>query len=822
VAHVVRNRLQSKSGEFGDTSSIPAIVLGRNQFEAWSPDNRERTGKASSKSDAYKSAAAVTDDVFSGKTPDPTGGATYFYSPKDQAAKRRPPPAFAGYPSHGAIGDHQFYSKEGPTPGFQMAGDPEATANRFGFSANGERVAPAAPPPAVSGDDAEAMARRFGFTVHGDVIPKQLLPGSMQPPTETATPADVALAAQRGLPAQVAGSVPIAGPALNWALAAGSAARPRVGETEPSFWNRLSQRQDEQRRADALFAQANPLASTAANVAGSLATLPLAATTAPGRWMLGMEGSSLGSRLYGGAFGGASINALDAALRGQNPVPAAIEGGAGGFLGPLAGEGARGVTSAAAGRYYPQSGPLAGTNRLAIDKLTNALEAETPASLAESRARMGPAGFLADINPGMTDLAGGIADTPGPGKAIVREAYRQRAAEAADRIEGAVTKAMGPPSNIVEQNQFLTEARKAAADPLYQQFRDMKVEPTPEIKALMPRLEASGAFDAAEKLSGITGEPVNRNFFTGGPQKAFPTTQSWDYVKRGLDSKIDQAYAGGDKTLARSLIGLKQNVIDEIEKTPAGQVWKQARGEFADRSALIDQITRGHDDFLGSRSGLTVDELREELKGLRGPELQARIQGARAAISDAMGDTINGDTTTRNKLLARNNQAKLRLLMGDDKANELIDSLQQERFLSAQDQNVRGGTQTTPKKERVNALQRQPLEPWWSLDLTKPTSYLPGVNRLLQAIEPTRVLEGSRAQSYDVARNALAHVLVQPGRPQTIDQYINALYGEMQRRGRVDQVAGKVGKAVSAVAVGSAPYVVRRNLENRLQDAPPQ
>jgi hypothetical protein len=115
IAHVIRNRLNTQTGEFGDNTSIPAIVLGRNAFEAWSGDNRARTARASSKSDAYKGAASIVDDVFSGNRPDPTNGATYFYSPKDQAALHRPAPLLARtMPSHGAIGDHVFYSAQGP------------------------------------------------------------------------------------------------------------------------------------------------------------------------------------------------------------------------------------------------------------------------------------------------------------------------------------------------------------------------------------------------------------------------------------------------------------------------------------------------------------------------------------------------------------------------------------------------------------------------------------------------------------------------------------------------------------------------------------
>jgi hypothetical protein len=867
VAHVILNRVNK--GGYGKTPSD--VVLQRGQFEPWQTRRGELAG-ISKRSQEYRDTGEIVDNAVNGTVSDPTGGMTHFLDPAIVRKRTGRLPDWAS--GHGLqIGDHTFFAPEGRAapldainkaigakdePLHVMAYDTPGSAGaqsvleKYGLGGTAGDETPPVPNArkapdgewylndpvrpgkylrvknapgdrtsenASSGDHA-AVLDSYGL---GDgSVPKQPLPASMQPPVESATPADVARAGERGLPAQLVGSVPIIGPAINQALAGGSALRPRQGETEPSFLKRWSERSEEQRRADALYAQTYPSASAGANIAGSLATLPLAATTAPGRWMLGMEGSSLGSRIYGGAFGGASINALDAALRGNNPSSAALEGGIGGLAGPIVGEGASGLLSTAGNALRGRSGALANVPRVGIDMLTGALQGETSASLAEARRRMGPAGFLADVNTGMTDLAGGIADTPGPGKEIIREAYRQRAGDAAGRIDAAITRAMGPATNIVEHNQFLTEARKAASDPLYQQFRNMQVAPTPEIKALIPRLKEAGAFDQAKRLSGIAGESVNEDFLTGKYEKAnewgasgdpekvaSPTTQSWDYVKRGLDSKIDQAYAGGDKTLARSLIGLKQNMIDEIEKTPAGQVWKQARGEFADRSALIDQIERGHDDFLGSRSGLTVDELREELRGLSGPELMARMQGGRAAIANAMGDTINGDTTTRNRLLARNNQAKLRLLLGDDRANELIDNLQSERFLSAQDQNVRGGSQTAPKGERVRALQPSPLPPY-NPSLVEPLSLIPPHFR--EMLRPSTVIEGARSQQYENARRALAPILVEQSRPQTIDRYLQALYDEVARRGRVAEVAGKTGRALSGVAVGSAPYVMRRNL----------
>jgi hypothetical protein len=69
---------------------------------------------------------------------------------------------------------------------------------------------------------------------------------------------------------------------------------------------------------------------------------------------------------------------------------------------------------------------------------------------------------------------------------------------------------------------------------------------------------------------------------------------------------------------------------------------------------------------------------------------------------------------------------------------ERIPIRQSER--AAQDQNVRGGTQTTPKKERVNALLPTPLPPY-NPSLVEPL--IPPQAR--EALRPTTIIEGSRA-----------------------------------------------------------------------------
>jgi hypothetical protein len=803
VAHVIMNRL--KDGRWGDTPS--SVVLARNQFEPWSTRARELIA-IKPESDRYKKVASVVDDVLAGKIPDPTGGATHFLEP-DIVRRRRGGslPDWASGPGL-RIADHVFYKPDDTTGTFGQATDPMAAID----AAIGAK--PAATSAASSAAAPGSLFRGAGFDVPAvqsaspapsGAAPAAAKPGSMfeaagfKLPTETS--AEPTGAAPAVLPVKIgpasynvaseaeklakfgagSGSVvegmPIVGPlAQKGAAAINAAIDPLMGRGgDLPYGERYAKNLEIMRRSREIQRGEHPILSTVGNVAGAGAlTAPLATAPIIGR-ALGTVGSTLGARVYGGLAGGTAIGATDAALRGEDPTTGAILGG-------VAGVG---------------------------EWLANAMANETPASIAAARARMGPTGFAADINPSMTELAAGMAArAEPPASAQIGEAYRLRQAQQTQVIDQAVTRAMGPRTNILDARNMITADRRAAADPLYEQWRNTQVYPTPELKAMIPRLEAAGAFNQAEHLSGISGEPITRNFFTSGPRKEYPTTQTWDYVKRGLDSKIDQAYAGGDRTTARELVGLRGQLINEIERTPAGQVWRQARQEFAEHSQLLDQITAGQDTFIGGRSGVRADELREELRGLSHPELAARIQGARDAVTQAMGSAQNGDTTLRNRLLATNNQEKLRLLLGDQPANNLISTLRQQEFLGEQARyvNPRAGSPTAGRMQAAGALEAPPMG-HWDPSLSRPLSWVPPA--WVDALRPSTVIQGGRNASYAGARQQIAPALLTPeGRP--MDAFLRAIQAETAGRALSAGRGAAAGRAGTLAITGPGSEELRK------------
>lgn len=815
VAHVVLNRLST--GRYGKTATD--VVHARAAFEPWAKRPRELLA-INPEAPEYQRAAAVVDGVLGGSVPDPTGGATHFYSPRDQATLGRKPPAWAR--GNGVqVGGHAFYAPEGaaPPPGADDVLAAWAGSHGGGVPANTVKTVPVAAQPGTDEElfndwtrtgpvvipqaEADRRAREFGGGPKGR--------GAQLPPVVDmpirGTPEVQALANVRGYPGQVVQGVPVAGPLIDMATAAGAAMLPSKagvplkGSDDPaSFSDRFVSNFEDAKRADQFFAQTHPVGSKIAQATGTVGSMVPFGMTALGSRALGMTGTSLGSRIYQGMGGGGAIAGLDATLRGDDLEgigKQTLFGAAGGAVGPIAGDAVARGASSLLNRAYPRPGPLGDVNRVGREMLSGAIEGETPASIAAARARMGQAGYLADLNPAMTDLAGGIADTPGPGKAIVREAFRQRATQTPDRIENALTTSFGPRTNVLDTMRSMRAARSAQADPLYDAWRDTQVHPTPELKALMPRLEAADVISLARSKAAKEGLPFDQSFFTPGPQKAYPTAQSWDYVKRGLDSKIATAQRAGDNDEVRVLSGIRGDLIHAIDNHPnpdVAGVWQQARQVYAHHSSLMDQLELGQHTF---SNNYRAEDLADELRGLSKPELQARIQGARDAVEKVLGDTVRGDTNARNMLLARNSQDKLRLMLGN-RADPLLHSLESEAYLRGQTENVIGGSQTAPKTARINALQPPPAGQW-NPSITSPLSLIPP--SWIDAIRPSTILEGSRADRYAGALRQMAPVLTTQRGP-GFDALISDLMREQAIAQRSAMVGGRLGRGATGATTG--------------------
>lgn len=626
--------------------------------------------------------------------------------------------------------------------------------------------------------------------------------------------AEPRLDAGSGFQGRMVSSVPIVGPLFDKATAAtGSLIQGLFNDPKFSgttFGQRYLANLAMQDQKNEEYAKENPVRALTADVVGpSMAMAPMAQTTLGGR-LLGLVGGSLGAKAYQGAAGAASIAAADQALKGNNPLNQGFFGpvplsAAGGMFAPALGEGVVKAGSKLLDWMPRTVGDLKGVNSVGRSIIVNALEGETPASIAEAKNTFGKSGLLSDVNNATTDAAGALADIPGPHKEVIREAFRERAAGQKDRILESLDKNTVPRVDVGELGRLLELDKQTASKPLYDQFRSMTVKPTDEIKSLIPRLEAAGAFDKAEQLAGISGRPFERNFFTGGPSKSFPTTEAWDFVKRSLDSKISAALDSTkpDKALASELLKLKGDMLSEIDKTPAGKVWKQAREKFADYATLQEEMKNGAKTW---DRQTTWGELKHEMSLLTPFEQAARRQGARDAIQNIIENSLNGDTQARNKLLTDAGQKKLEILFGQKRAENLVTDLKAELYGKQKVENVIGGSQTTPKKERTNAMLPAPSEMGYlaNLDVTKPASFIP------EWAKPHTIMEGAKAQRYADAYRQIAPLLVTKMGEPKFDSLVQSLLQERARKEAVVNSLVRLGSAATGGVAATLPSLRQR------------
>ena len=313
VAAVIRNRVQS--GRYGG-KDVSGVVMAPNQFEPWSrPDARNRMMSLKPDSPDYQRIGQIVDGVFGGQTPDPTNGATHFFAPEAQAALGRRPPSWAKGDAQ-AIGRHTFYAPEGRALGYapeerrttDVSAQAKPKANFFDQFDGAEE-----PPKRIVMEmpaDPMASAR--------EELGKGLKAGRSG---DLDTYRAAAFRTNQGVPAAGPTEAAISGATGGFADEASAAVRAPIdmavrGEGfDEAYQHNLAAERDRL----AQYQKESPIASTAAEVAGSLA-MPLG------------KAGAIRTGLAQGALYGAGNSEGDVA---QRAADAAVGGVASGALGGL-------------------------------------------------------------------------------------------------------------------------------------------------------------------------------------------------------------------------------------------------------------------------------------------------------------------------------------------------------------------------------------------------------------------------------------------------------------------------------------------------------
>lgn len=602
---------------------------------------------------------------------------------------------------------------------------------------------------------------------------------------------------------QAAGGIPILGELASKADAATYAAFPSLASKDserpaseaPTFGERYSQNLETIHKADQRFAKENPVTSTAAGLAGGTAALAAAAGPLGAGRVLGLTGSSLPQMAAAGATSGAALSGGDAALRGENIAPAAGLGFLVGAAAPLAGAAIGKGVDAAIGATSKARQAFANPAEKKVAQAFGRDELKDPAAVNAALAERGSTGLLADVGPNTQALAETLAQQPGQAKKIVTEAIESRASGSRQRIDDAITQAFGPRQDIADITRDTIARRKAAADPLYEQFRAQKVHPTQPLKDLTPILEKDGLFANARHLMELEGKPVTVNFFTGGDRKNYPTTEAWDYVKQAIDGKIGEALKNNQRNVARVYSGLKRRLDAAIESHPdqaTARVWKAARETYADPSRVMAAREEGQSVW---GRAVRSDDLKFQLSDYSPKERAAFKEGARDGLARMMDLSINGDNAARRMLLAPENIAKMRLITDNAGATKLLKALTNESQTVEMSRNVLHNSRTAAREAAKEDLAGKPRGDFGIREAYAAGGVM-GALRSASTKVMHKVLENAqRGKAHDLHAD-IAKILTAPASPER-DATIQKIFNLAKQADPSGRVANQVRDAVT-------------------------
>lgn len=863
VANVIANRLSS--GKYGKTGAD--VVLAPNQFEPWTNRGAELLGY-DPKSPEYQNAGAVLDGVLGGKVIDNTGGATHFYAPALQSQLGRATPGWATGQGK-LIAGQLYYAPQGPVsrassaPASQAisavtqpkkattwadvqadaaAGDKAITAataagngalpdgskagkqtfdalKAFGVDDSDSVPVAAQPRPVAAKSAATATAppappvrsfdalKAFGVDVGEDAAP------APAPVVTSGKDTGAASAFNEG----VINGIPVLGPAL-------TAGEDYIGSHIGSMISGkpVAQVLAEGQARRAATEAAHPVANVGGNLTGATMALGPIAGTDAGAAALGLRGG-MGARTVLGTLTGGAIGTADAAARGEDAVAGGAFGALGGGLGPWAGRGIGylgNLLTDTAQKAVPTGIP--GVSRSAANIANQLIDWSGGHGAVAARAdQLGSLATLADVDPSLTAIAGGLASKPGEAQGIIRNALTQRASGSGDRIAGTLSDVVGPdPGSVQSLDRNYAQTRSLADAASY-----------PVIHATAPPVDAHGVLATIDQqMQHATGpqrsvlERFQRELDRAANvtpavidpasgQELAPEVRTWDSrtlhnLRQDLDNLIrygDQSTGVQPGTLSRTqgAVGAMRSALDDTLKTQVPGM-READARSALNATNQNAVTEGYNSVMGAN--IPHPEDFASARADNNPATNAAMNAGMASrIYRAFGTGTQRDAVTLNKLLAggeegfsAQNLANAFSVPGPDgpgnRASALLDTLAREQAFNNTTNSVINNSETA-RRTAANKL----------LDETQPggTSVL-GATTAGMIAQPVKSLifdpiVRAIMENPTAPRNVeLARILIAQGGER--GQFLERLQRLAGRNALVDRIGRPAADALNAAA----------------------
>lgn len=427
------------------------------------------------------------------------------------------------------------------------------------------------------------------------------------------------------------------------------------------------------------------------------ASLPVAAAAAPTR----LAGFTPGQAIIRGATGGAAFGAGEGAVSGflagretaEDRVRSAAERGVfGGVLGGVLG-GAVPAISGAAARL--SSVPATSRFRSMAEQQGISPEALTVLSRevgAEGGARVATPNIpasLAETSPAFRGALDVALVTGQEGAAEARDVLGRQAGEAAERVRGALDDVLGEPTGRLARISQIMEESAPERQRLYAEAYSRDVPYTDDLRGLVNRVP-DDVISRANELMRLEGVPSQQMRLVTDAMgnldiERLPNMQQLDYITRALqDRSVSESAA---PQAQRAYRGLTRQLRDELDQLVPE--YAAARSRAAEVIGDREAVQAGYQIF---RRQMPVEEIEDILSDFKTQGQRENVRaGLRQYIQEQMDRVLeplpqvitDADVTSRQaasealRQIVRSEQQrqKLRLVLGEDTANALIDRL---------------------------------------------------------------------------------------------------------------------------------------------------
>lgn len=468
--------------------------------------------------------------------------------------------------------------------------------------------------------------------------------------------------------------------------------------------------------------ESNPITSMVAEGAGGLLTgIGLGSKLAQAVPVKSKIGNVMAT---GGVFGG--VSGAGAAKDMESVIPGILSGAAtgaatAGVLQPVA-AGIGAVGSNIAQRFRPSSATEAAQRKIAEAMMRDKID---PNKLGINMRRMGESGVVADVGGANTaGLLDVVANIPGRTKDLAARLIRERQISRPERLTDVAQRGMAPSGQRFETTMESLAAQQAKARPLYDEAMNLPLVIDDDLANILGRIDKTGAFKDAAKISEITGQPFT---LRGQPGERITLNQMNEAKKTLWD--IEQAakdqLTGKATSLSSAITTLRRQFIDKLDDitkdpTTGASVYKEARSVFAEPTQLQSAMELGRKSFNQKAFGI-----RETLKDLSAAEQEAYRIGAFESFREMAGSQA-GQSQLLNLYKDRNVREKMQELFPNESgfrrfANEVFKEEKRRKL-----EGVRGGSQTFGREAAAEDL-AQPVAEFANTARSAATGNIPGV-----------------------------------------------------------------------------------------------